>query len=25
MYDLKNEGGQKLPSRWVIIRFEPVA
>jgi hypothetical protein len=25
MYDLKNEAGQKLPSRWVITKFEPVA
>jgi hypothetical protein len=25
MYEVKSEGGQRLPSRWVIIRFEPVA
>jgi hypothetical protein len=25
MYDLKNEAGQKLPSRWVITKFEPIA
>ncbi len=25
MYDVKTDAGQKLPSRWVIIRFEPVA
>jgi hypothetical protein len=25
MYDVKNDAGQKLPSRWVIIRFEPIA
>ncbi|HYA48579.1 MAG TPA: hypothetical protein VEG35_02675 [Burkholderiales bacterium] len=24
MYDVKNEAGQRLPSRWVIIRFEPI-
>jgi hypothetical protein len=25
MYDLKNDAGQKLPSRWVITKFEPIA
>lgn len=25
MYDVKNDAGQKLPSRWIIIRFEPIA
>ncbi len=25
MYDAKSDAGQKMPSRWVIIRFEPVA
>ena len=25
MYDVKNDAGQKLSSRWVIIRFEPIA
>jgi len=25
MYQLQNEGGQKLPSRWVITKFEAVA
>jgi hypothetical protein len=25
MYELKNEAGQRLPSRWVILRFDPVA
>jgi hypothetical protein len=25
MYEMKSEGGQQLPSRWVIIRFEPIA
>jgi hypothetical protein len=25
MYDVKNDAGQKLGSRWVIIRFEPIA
>lgn len=24
MYEMKSESGQKLPSRWVITRFEPV-
>jgi hypothetical protein len=25
MYDMKNDAGQKLPSRWVITKFEPIA
>ncbi len=25
MYELKNEAGQKLPARWIIVKFEPVA
>jgi hypothetical protein len=25
MYEMKNDAGQKLPSRWVIIKFEPIA
>ncbi len=25
MYEVKSETGQRLPSRWVITRFEPVA
>jgi hypothetical protein len=25
MYEVKGEAGQRLPSRWVIIRFEPMA
>jgi hypothetical protein len=25
MYEVKSDSGQKLPSRWVITRFEPVA
>ncbi|MEN6310001.1 MAG: hypothetical protein ABFD80_00515 [Acidobacteriota bacterium] len=25
MYEVKSEGGQRLSSRWVITRFEPVA
>jgi len=24
-YDLKDPGGRRIPSRWVIIKFEPVA
>jgi len=24
MYEVKGDSGQRLPSRWVIIRFEPV-
>jgi hypothetical protein len=25
MYEMNNDAGQKLPSRWVIIKFEPIA
>ena len=25
MYEVKNDAGQKLPGRWIIIRFEPAA
>ena len=25
MYELKNEAGQKLSARWIIVKFEPVA
>jgi hypothetical protein len=25
MYEVKNEAGQSFPSRWIIIRFEPVS
>jgi hypothetical protein len=25
MYEVKGEAGQRLPSRWVVIRFEPEA
>jgi hypothetical protein len=25
MYELKNEAGQRLPSRWIIVRFEPIS
>jgi hypothetical protein len=25
MYELKNEAGLKLPARWIIVKFEPIA
>jgi hypothetical protein len=25
MYELKNDAGQKLSARWIIVKFEPVA